>query len=386
MEDEELEHVTAAASRMVNNEMLRHPSSYGIQGAVADPGEASEDETEDPARDLQVWRLLPHLRSLPEAMLKKLPPSAIFQLNAALAKDSKNAAKMNVNSRLAANAQQMASNPRKVPAGLDNRREVLHKARFLGGSSCASTELWLSARKEIGPEGITAIGNYDLDSLGCGGSVTPKGWLAIHNPASQEMKLKLFYLPNVASTGFSAKKVKLEGDDEALSIGDSLREIADLDGYKAALNTAREAMHSALPWNRSICAIVGFMQNTNYLQADLAGNSKRANILAEFTDYIFGRNALNWENGHAFLTTDDLAHVWSNWRGKRAALFVKEERKEKSSSVKKNDICRKYNAGKCDKQAKKECKTPYGRTLRHVCNKYAGAGKLCEKSHPRTEH
>jgi hypothetical protein len=188
----------------------------------------------------------------------------------------------------------------------------------------------------------------------------------------------------------SAKKVNLEGGDEALSIGESLKEIADLDGFKAALNTAREAMHSALPWNRSVSAVVGFMLNTNYLQADLAGNARRASILTEFTDYIFGRNALNWENCHPFITTDEMAHVWSNWRGKRAALFVKSsnEKPEKTTTEKKKliDICRKYNVGKCDKQTEKECKTPYGRVLRHVCNKYAGAGKMCEKTHTRLEH
>jgi len=261
-------------------------------------------------------------------------------------------------------------------------------ARFMGGASCAATELWLSARKIIDNAGIPAIGNYDLDSVGCGGSVTPRGWQEIHNPASQELKLKLFYLPNVANSGLSAKKVNLDGGDEALSKGESLKEIADLDGYKAALNTAREAMHSALPWNRSISALVGFMMNTNYLQADLGGNIRRASILTEFTDYVLGRNALNWENGHPFLTTDALAHVWSNWRGKRAALFTKtnERQDRKGNYQRASDVCRKYNVGKCDQQKEKECKTPYGRTLRHVCNKYSGNGKICEKNHPRSDH
>lgn len=374
---------------MTSNERLRHPTAYGHPGELADPGEESEEDmdTTRGQNDVEVWKLLPHLKGLPEAMLRKLPLSAVFQLNSAIAKDNKNAAKLNTNSKLAANAHKIAANPQKVASGMDNRRDMLHQARFLGGASCALSEMWLSAKKVIGEEGVKAIGNYDLDSVGCGGSVTPRGWEAIHDPASQEMKLKLFYLPNVASSGLSARKVNLDGGEEALSIGESLREIADLDGYKAALHTAQEAMHSALPWNRSISAISGFMLNTNYLQADLGGNNKRAAILVEFTDYIFGRNALNWENNHPFLSTDELAHVWSNWKGKRSALFVKTEgRPDRGGFVKKNDVCRKYNVGKCDKQAEKECKTPYGRVLRHVCNKYAGQGKLCEKQHPRINH
>ena len=90
-------------------------------------------------------------------------------------------------------------------------------------------------------------------------------------------------------------------------------ENANLESYKVALNTAREAMASALPWNRSVSAVMGLMVNTNYLAEDLGRNPKRAAVLTEFTEYIFGRNALNWENHQSFLTTDELTHVWSNW-------------------------------------------------------------------------
>ena len=303
MDCETLSSLTSAARKMARNEQLRQPAAYGYQSGISDPGEEQDAEEEMAASgaDLQVWKLLPHLNNLPEEMLKRLPLSAIFQLNAAMAKESKTAAKMSTNARLAANAQKLASNPKRIQAGVDNRRELLHPARFLGGTSCASTDLWLTAKKTIGAEGVEPIGNYDLDSVGCGGSVTPKGWQALHNPASQELKLKQFYLPNIAGSSMSARKVRLDGEEEGLSIGESLKEIADLDGYKSAINTAREAMHSAMPWNRSICAVVGFMVNTNFLQADLGSNIKRAAILTEFTDYVFGRNALNWENGQPFL-------------------------------------------------------------------------------------
>ena len=33
--------------------------------------------------------------------------------------------------------------------------------------------------------------------------------------------------------------------------------------------------------------LVGLMMNTNYMVEDLGGNSKRAAILSEFTDYVF---------------------------------------------------------------------------------------------------
>ena len=93
--------------------------------------------------------------------------------------------------------------------------------------------------------------------------MTPKAWLELHNPASQELKLKMFHLPNVGVSGPSGKR-SLDGEE-----GESFKEIADLDSFKAALNTSREAMTSALPWNRSVGAIVGLMVNSGYMQEDL---------------------------------------------------------------------------------------------------------------------
>ena len=350
---------------------------------MVDP-EAMEDSEEE-GSDLELWKLLPQLKELPESFLKKLPLSAVFQLNTALAKEKKSSEKLGVNSRLAKNAQKTAKHPKAVEKGLDNRKDILHPTRFLGGASCALPELWEAAWRTIGEEGILPLGNYDLDSIGCGGCVTPKGWAELHNPASQELKLRWFHLPNVASGNTSYKKS--EGEDS----GESVKEIADLDSFKMALNTVREALASALPWNRSVSAIVGLMINTNYLRDDLSGNARRAAILTEFVDYIFSRNALNWENGQPFLTTDELTHVWANWKCKRGisgkpADRSKKDRDPDSKKKAQTDICKFFNTKSCKNQGEKECKTLLGRTLRHVCNKYLAGGKVCQKDHSRAEH
>ena len=388
MSNGDLSAAISAASGLLQQERQRNASSFTANRPsvqyVQDPDDEDNHE-EGHAEDFQIWKLLPHLQNLPESMLKKLPLSAIFQLNTALAKEDKTKSKLSINSKLAHNAKKIAANPAQVKAGPDNRKDVLHPARFLGGASCSATDLWLEGRRVLGDKGVAPIGNYDLDSVGCGGCVTPRGWQEIHNPSSQELKLKLFYLPNVANSGLSARKVNLDTGDEALSIGESLKEIVDMEGYRAALNAAREAMAAALPWNRSISALVGFMMNTNFLQTDLGGNAKRAQILTEFTDHVFGRNALNYENGHPFLTSDDLAHVWSNWRSKRSALFINKYN-EKPGVKKKNDICKRFNTGTCPKQQDKECKTTWGTTLRHVCNKFMGNHRMCEKDHSRADH
>ena len=365
----------------------RHNTSFGsrlLSDVLQDP-DAEEEDSDEEGGELQLWRLLPQLKNLPEALLKKLPVSAMFQLNNALAKEKKTTEKLGVNTKLAKNAQRLAQCPTTIAKGKDNRKDVLHLARFMGGASCSLTDQWSEARKVIGEEGVVALGNYDLDAVGCGGCVTPRGWMEIHSPASQDLKLKWFHLPNVANSGLTSKKV--EGED------DSFKEIADLESFRMALNTAREAMASALPWNRSICAIVGFMQNTNYLLEELGGNPKRAAIMTEFVDYILGRNGLNWENNQPFLTTDELAHIWGNWRSKRgistSGKHGEKSKKDKDSSNSRKlqtDVCRAFNTKTCKSQNDKECKTPFGKTLKHICNKYMSGGKMCLKDHSRADH
>ena len=349
---------------------------------------------------MEVWKLLPQLQNVPEATLKKLPLSAIFQLSNALVKSSKMSEKLTVNSRLAANAQGLLKNPTEVASGQDNRRTILHEGRFLGGACCSMNDIWLKGKDVVGQKGPVPVSCYDLDSVGCGGSVTARGWKEIHDPSSQELKIKHFYLPNVAGSGLSTKKYSIGENGEEISFGESLKEIGDLDGYRGALNVMREAMASALPWNRSISAISGFMCNTNYLQSDLGGNSRRAGILTEFTDYILGRNALNWDNGHPFITTEEMAHTWSNWKSKRSALFTSSSNsssgqqgsKDKRSTHTKDkykeasSCCKRYNAKTCPKQADKDCVSFFGAKLKHVCNKFTTGGGICGKDHPRVDH
>ena len=393
MDSDSLDYTREAAKQKMREQKQRNTSSHTRNTLLAkliqssrDPDEEEEVEEDE---EIEIWKLLPHLKSVPEKMLKKLDVSAILQLNSALAKESKNSEKLSISSRMAQYADQLARKPAKVKAGEDDRCTLLHEGRFLGGASCSAQELWLQARKQLGAKGVQPLGNYELDSVGCGGSVTPKGWQTIHDPSSQEMKLKHFYLPNVSSSGLSSKKLNLDEGEETVMIGNSLREIADLEGYKGALNTFREAMSAALPWNRSSGAIVGFMTNSNYLQQDLGSNSRRTAILVEFTDYILSWNAMNWQNNQPFVSTDDMAHIWQNWKGKRASLFTTEKPKQEHKKKREHKgemICKRYQTGTCNKQKEKECKTFFGTTLKHVCDKYVTGGGICGKDHPRTDH
>jgi len=334
-------------------------------------------------------------------MLDGLSDANIFSLNAALTKEMKIAHKQGAAAKLAANMQQLAQNPVRVEPGLDDRKTKISSSRFtLGGLCCSNQEAWLHGKSHIGQDGILAIGCYDMDSIGCGGCVTPKGWLELHNPGSTELKLKHFYMPNVGSAASAGKRVSVEDGSDAINIGDSMKEIADMEGLRSALNAAREAMCSVMPWNRSISAILGFFCNNNFCQADLQGNIRRAAILAEFVDYVLSRNAMNWSNSLAFLTTDDLTHVWNTWRSKRTYSIMSSvlDKSSRESSrgppskfprkQEKDDICRQYNSTQGCPKKTEDCKTPFGFKLRHVCNVFlqGGKGKRCEKDHPRKDH
>ena len=194
----QLSKAAKAAKKTAVSISNRHSSNFrgkAVAVALADPEEGSSEEEFEEGTEQQLWRLLPQLKDMPEHFLKKLPVSAMFQLNVALQKEKKCSEKLGVTSRLAQNAKKAARNPVVVQEGRDNRKDLLHPARFLGGASCSLTEQWAAARGTIGESGVLALGNYDLDAVGCGGSVTPKAWLELHNPASQELKLKMFHVP-----------------------------------------------------------------------------------------------------------------------------------------------------------------------------------------------
>ena len=152
MSSQKLDKATAAAKKAVSSVTNRHTGNLGggrTLASLIDPDEAGGSDSDEGGDDLQLWRLLPQLRELPEALLKKLPLNAMFQLNSALAKEKKTSEKLGVNTKLAHNAKKIARQPTSVERGLDNRKDQLHPARFLGGVSSALTEQWSAARSVI---------------------------------------------------------------------------------------------------------------------------------------------------------------------------------------------------------------------------------------------
>ncbi len=100
---------------------------------------------------------------------------------------------------------------------------------------------------------------------------------------------------------------------------DQIEGLAEL---KLALRALRAAMSFALPWNRIADAILGFMEQSNYCNAELGGNEKQARTLTRLVDYILEENANRWRGKQAFISTGELKEAWSSFHRYRDILYT----------------------------------------------------------------
>ena len=134
VDEAQLARSIAAAAKLTASTRSRTTRDSGSKRSAVQPPTDPEQDTSNRETDrLELWRLLPQLKDLPGAWVKKLPMSALFQLNSTLAKERKTSEKLGVNTRLAHNAKKLARCPTEVESGPDNRKNLLHPARFLTG-------------------------------------------------------------------------------------------------------------------------------------------------------------------------------------------------------------------------------------------------------------
>ena len=71
--EEQLDKSTRAASKATRSLKDRHSSGFGSRSLgkiMVDPGEEEDDSKED-CGEFELWRLLPQLKKVPEAFLKR---------------------------------------------------------------------------------------------------------------------------------------------------------------------------------------------------------------------------------------------------------------------------------------------------------------------------
>ncbi len=206
--------------------------------------------------------------------------------------------------KLALNRDELAATTIKVMAGVDNRWDQIHPARFLPGAACSAAQLWLLARDSMGNSPQTPVSSYDMAAIGLRGCVSSKGWVNIANPGGSGIRLAQFSMTGSTSSKPSSSSSTSKDEDN---------QIEGLAEFKLALRALRGAMSFALPWNWSVDAILGFMEQANYCQTELGGNEKQARVLTRFTDYILEENANRWRGKQAFVSTGEMKEAWSSF-------------------------------------------------------------------------
>jgi hypothetical protein len=289
--------------------------------------------------------------------------------------------------RLAMNKVAMANTFTTVGAGLDNRWNTLHEGRFLGGASCSTAKLWLTAKQHMGSSYAPPVGNYDMGSVGLAGYVSAKGWAELANPASTKLSIKMFNI-NACGSRASSKKT-----------GDQDEDFLDVSEFKLALRVLRTAMSFVMPWNFSILALEGFYHQNNFCYLDLEKVEKKAWVLSRFTDYVLAQNSDKWRDGEPFLSAGELKAVWAAFFGAQPHALIskkggqKQNNNQKGSGGKPLDprlslgICFAWNLGQCLKAAG-TCTTSKGRPLKHICDYAADPAKptdVCGKDHIRKD-
>ncbi len=274
--------------------------------------------------------LFPNLKDLSDSFLSSTPMDTLLQMNqqaqqapqatdmqaamlaaAAAAVQYSQIAGFNPTAqdpgvKMAKNLEKLKTNPVTIPEGLDDRINILHSARFLGGAVTSGTALWLMARKVIGLEGLTPLANYDLACMGLSGSVTLKGCIEAHNPGSQNLCLKQFSPENLSTTAGAARKFTLADDDGAISVGEHMKEITEMATLQHTMRALCGLTRIIMPWNFSFEAIHGFLYASNFGLPELKDDPLRVPKLVKFVNYVLGVNAAAWQREEAFLTCGQL--------------------------------------------------------------------------------
>jgi hypothetical protein len=236
--------------------------------------------------------------------------------------------------------------------------------------------------------------------------------------------LKLYSPSNMSSSTSCTRRLSLADGDRSINVGESLKEISDIEELKLAVRAMCRAAQFALPWNQSYNAIEGFLQSSDYARADLSGRPNRAALLTDFINYALGLNAQAWQQKEDFRSSGELKTLWSEWFSSRPASLLSSQldgsnngqtnrrgggnrggrfRQPSSPASQLSGtappypppsaggtgnrqlFCRAFNAGTCP-HPPNMCKLRSGTLLHHLCDGYNTLGALCKLPHPRIYH
>jgi hypothetical protein len=309
--------------------------------------------------------------------------------------------------RLAKNLEKAKKVPKQVPAGLDNRADLLHEARFLPGHTCKNTELWLRARELLGLTGQEPVSKYDSEGLGLGGRINSYIWAQLHNPGSKRISIRMLSPP-------ALEAARGDLDKEA---SHPTRDFENMHDLKMAVHTLRAASRLALPWNFAFETLDLFLSSVQFGEKQSGFWQNNFGFVTKFIDQVINLNAENWDDRQHFLTFADLRGKWLGDIGERTnrggGNFPRTDQRYRQTARDTNTsqkpatdsatgvlggqrvnqyipgyLCRNYNYGKC-KITGRACQAVWdpNQELLHQCgflNK--DTKKYCLQNHPYIEH
>jgi hypothetical protein len=203
-----------------------------------------------------------------------------------------------------------AKKPKQVPAGLDNRSDVLHEARFLPGHICKHETLWIQARQTIGLTGLDPVSQYDFDSLGLAGKINSQIIAKLHNPGEKNFSLKMLA---PAALDLARGLTEKEG-------GHPTKDFDSIQDIRMALTTLRVATRLIFPWNYAVEALDIFFTSIQYGTTEFGFRppAPKLNFIVDFIDRILHLNSERWDDERGFL---DYAEIRGRWHGELVEKF-----------------------------------------------------------------
>ena len=339
---------------------------------------------------------LPNLNHHSDEIFQSLSWSELFKLDNKLESHGKGGKKLT--DKMAKNLEKIKINPKKVEKGLDNRADIIHESRFLGGHICKNSDIWLKAREKIGIFGLDPISRYDSEGIGMNGNINSHIWAALHNPGSKDFSIRMLS-PEALS---SARSVN---EKEATTCK---RDFSSINDIRLALNTLRTATQLIHPWNLSTATLEYFLNSVQFGEKETTGYKEKINFISKFIDEVLANNAEAWDDSKPYMSANKLSNKWvADLMTKGPKAFQKVDQRQKQAQQTGNYqdgykgnpsqfnkvhvpsyVCRRYNFGICPTQKDENCPAPWNSALKlkHICVFEKPDNTLCLKNHPYKDH
>jgi len=335
---------------------------------------------------------LPNLNHHSDEIFQSLSWSDLFKLDNKLESHGKGGKKLT--DKMAKNLEKIKKNPKKIEKGLDNRADIIHDSRFLGGHICKNSDIWLKAREKIGIFGLEPISRYDSEGLGMNGNINSHIWATLHNPGSKDFSIKMLS-PEALSSARSAN----EKDANTCK-----KDFVNINDIRLALNTIRTATQLIHPWNLSSATLEYFLNSVQFGEKESTGNFEKVKFVTKFIDEVLANNAEAWDDSKPFMSSNKISNKWvADMMTKGPKTFQKNEQNKNYKKIEIQDgnkpnmfkrinippyMCRRFNFNICPNQNDASCGAPWNAALKlkHLCAFQNPDKSLCLKNHSYRDH